>query len=905
MTDGQKSGVPPLHERDSELELLRARVADLHQGSGCVVAIEGRAGAGKTALLDAGVALARSAGHEVRVARAREHERSTPGATVGRLELAQGNTAAATHELARLATARPVVVAVDDLHLADGQSIATLLDVADQIEDLAVLLMIALRRGEWPPDEPRLHRLRESACAAVLRPAPLSRLGVTHVLLDHGGSAEAAEQLAEWTAGIPFLVAAVAHAGREHGRIPDDVAAAVSRELGRLSAAEVALARSLSILGPGTPLRQVARLAELDRPSAERAADRLARVGLLAPGDPLSFHAPIEGAAIAGAIESFARARAHRDAASVLLDEAADDVQIAEHLVVTSAAGDPEVVATLRAAADRAVADGRPDRAARYLERALDEPPAAEERDETLLALVNAEALCGRPSSADRLERALDRLADGRSRAEALRLFGGLLFLRGQPERAAATLQRGLEHAGDDEGLREALLGDYLAAAWFAPSLRADARARFGAVMQSITAGGPLPTAPGLLVQVANAMAEGGAPRADVLEIIGELLRTNPAWDGPPFGLFSHWVCGACVTVDELALAERVSTRSYQAACDAGDVVRQCATSYWLGIAHLHQGRLEEATRWLEAALSPRDAGWTTAVPWAAAALCVTELERGRREHAARALDVAKDAEPEGFHSTVLLEARGHLAMADGDPAGALELYEASGEFARSVGIAAPAMVTWRSNAAFALRAQGGDLGRASTLAAQGLASARSIGGARQIARGLRAVAAAQADPAAAAGVLREARAITAAAGPRLEHLHVLADLGAALVATGDHAAAREPLHEALECSERSGAGGLTTRVRTLLHATGLRPRSTTRSGAGTLTAGELRVAQLAAAGRSNPAIAERLTVSQRTVETHLYNTFRKLGIHRREDLARHLPRTPDSEFPDGASPSA
>lgn len=898
MGQGRRSAEVQLHERANELELLVERIADLREGSSSVVVIEGRAGAGKTALLDEAIAFGSRAGQEVRVVRAREHQRTMSGARMGRVGVGTGPEAASLlREVVRLPESRSAIVAVDDLHLADDESIATLLEIADRIEDLPLLLIIALRPGEWPADDLRLDRLRASASAAVLRPAPLSALGVARVLEEHWGcnpSDDTAEEQAAWTAGNPFLVTAVAQQGHETHAIPDAVAAAVHRELARLPAAEACLARALSILGPVAPLRRVARLAELDRREAERAADRLARVALIVPGDPLRFHAPIEGAAIAGAFEPFARARAHRDAAAVLFEETGDPSEIAEHLVLTSAAGDPQVVATLRAAADPAIRDGRPDRAARYLQRALDEPPPVEDRDETVLALVNAEALCGEPTSVDRVERILDRLVDGRPRAQALRQLGTLQFLRNEPDRAAATLRRGLDHVGDDDQLGEALLGEYLAAASFAPQLRADASARFDEVMQATATSGTLPTQPELLVQVVSAMAVGGAPRGAVLEIVKALLRTNPTREGPPFGLFADWICSACIYADELDLAEQVSRRSHQDACDSGDVVRQCLTSYWLGVAHLHAGRMNEAATRLAAALRRQDAGWTSAVPWTAAALCVTHLERGRVEDAASALRLADDADPEGFHTSVVLEARGHLALARGDPETALAHYEASGRhLADAFFIDAPTMITWRSNAAFAIRVQNGDLRRARTLAEQELAQARSMGAPRQQARALRAAAAARPGTAKAVRLLRDARAMTAAAGPRLEHLHILTDLGAALIATEDPMAAREPLQEALEASETSGAGAVAARARALLHATGTRPRRTARTGTGALTATELHIAALAASGHSNRTIADMLTISERTVESHLYNIFAKLAIHRREQLGQHLPQEP------------
>jgi DNA-binding CsgD family transcriptional regulator len=52
------------------------------------------------------------------------------------------------------------------------------------------------------------------------------------------------------------------------------------------------------------------------------------------------------------------------------------------------------------------------------------------------------------------------------------------------------------------------------------------------------------------------------------------------------------------------------------------------------------------------------------------------------------------------------------------------------------------------------------------------------------------------------------------------------------------------------------------------------------------LTRRERDVARLAAEGRTNAEIADRLQVSVRTVEGHLYQAFAKLGVTRRSDLA-------------------
>lgn len=58
----------------------------------------------------------------------------------------------------------------------------------------------------------------------------------------------------------------------------------------------------------------------------------------------------------------------------------------------------------------------------------------------------------------------------------------------------------------------------------------------------------------------------------------------------------------------------------------------------------------------------------------------------------------------------------------------------------------------------------------------------------------------------------------------------------------------------------------------------------------------ELRVARLAAEGRSNREIAEALFVTINTVETHLRHTYQKLAIERRERLADALHAHPDTQ---------
>ena len=123
----------------------------------------------------------------------------------------------------------------------------------------------------------------------------------------------------------------------------------------------------------------------------------------------------------------------------------------------------------------------------------------------------------------------------------------------------------------------------------------------------------------------------------------------------------------------------------------------------------------------------------------------------------------------------------------------------------------------------------------------------------------------------------------------RLEHAKALAALGSALRHARRPAEAREPLREALELADACGAPALADEVRSELYAAGARPRTDAMAGVAALTATERRVAELAAGGETNRDIAQALFVTPKTVEVHLSNAYRKLGIRSRRELSAAL----------------
>ncbi len=86
----------------------------------------------------------------------------------------------------------------------------------------------------------------------------------------------------------------------------------------------------------------------------------------------------------------------------------------------------------------------------------------------------------------------------------------------------------------------------------------------------------------------------------------------------------------------------------------------------------------------------------------------------------------------------------------------------------------------------------------------------------------------------------------------------------------------------------RARAGG-GRRATTELAASGVHPRRPAVTGPAALTPTERRIAERAARGASNRDIAQALFVSPKTVENHLGNAYRKLGVTGRGELAAAL----------------
>src|SRR6516165_7755893 len=104
--------------------------------------------------------------------------------------------------------------------------------------------------------------------------------------------------------------------------------------------------------------------------------------------------------------------------------------------------------------------------------------------------------------------------------------------------------------------------------------------------------------------------------------------------------------------------------------------------------------------------------------------------------------------------------------------------------------------------------------------------------------------------------------------------------------------AARAPLRVATETFDALGVIPWSERARQLLRATGETSRPRIPEARDQLSPQELQIAQMAAEGLSNREIGQKLYLSPRTVSSHLYRVFPKLGITSRTELRRVLDRT-------------
>ncbi len=930
-----------LLDRERELDSLAGAVGAICSGAGSVTVLEGSAGIGKSALLGAVRELADTAGATVLRARCEELESALPWSlargllepalagmspqrrrrTLERADGAAAEALAASPELSPetldqagvlrrahaltwvvsdFAAGAPLVVVVDDLHWGDEQSLHFIAYLAARAEQLPVMLVLARRPRPPGGDAGVLERATGHPHSQTLALRPLGRAAVERlVAAGLGGATDPALVAAcqEVTGGNPFYLRellrdleGVQAEGRDldaalaRAATPARVIRSVCVRLDGLGAQARALAGAASVLGGGAALHHAALLAELGPDEATGALEALAAVEILMREDPLQFVHPLVAAAILEDLGSTQRAELHLRAAKLLAAERAEPIRVGLHLLAGARHGEPWVVETLRDAATRALASGAGELACDYLERALEEPPAGEERVGLLCELGRIEALLGRAEALEHLRSALSLTSAPEERAGCLLELGRALALAGEHEAAARAFEQGADALGDPdcELARELQVGLWLSATVVGGPASV-------AVPETPEIGGPGHGLTGGQRQLLAALAqqrafEGGTP-SEIRMLAerawggGELLRSEGC-DGRAWTL----VTGALMVADDLEMEFDVCNAVIGEARLHGSPMAYATASYCRAWPLLHRGQVDEAVADLQSALTARADGWGAFVSAAVGVFALACIERGAIQDGRAAADPAlADPALRGSGEYVLLvwgHARLLLAERRNDEALAALLEMGAG--IGGTGLDLPPLFPWRAYASVAASALG-DRDQADELADEALLAARETGVPRVVAEAHRLRARGLRGEEALAFLDRAFDALPAEPA-RLERIRVLVDRGAALRRLQRRSEARVMLKEGHDLAREGGARALAAVAAAELRATG---GSGLASAAGdALTPSERRVAGLAAEGHSNGEIAQLLFITVKTVEYHLGNVFRKLGIKRRSQLA-------------------
>jgi DNA-binding CsgD family transcriptional regulator len=930
------TSIPHLLEREPELEALGNALARTREGAGGCLLIEGPAGVGKSRLLASARALAADAGLRVFEARGAvlEHEfafgvarqlfeypvsaasddereellagaAGLAGRVVGQAGpevMAQsGETAfGALHGLywltANFADAGPLVLAVDDAHWADGPSLQFLGYLSRRLEGLPVLLLAAGRAPD-PEGENLWRELASDPEAEVLRPHALSESAAAQVLRDRLGADVATEFSAAChraTGGNPLFLRELVSALQEAEIAPTSDAAetvttvgppAVGRfvlhRLQRLGPQATELARSVSVLGGDADTPLAARGAGLEPEEAQPIADLLVQAEVFAPEQELGFAHPIVRAAIYEDLLPGDRAARHLAAARLLHENGAPAERVATHLLKSPPTGDGRWVAALRAAAASAAERGAPTAAIAYLRRALDEPPAEGERAAVLADLGRWEvARLEYERAEEHLAEALALPGDPAVHAQAAIWLSRGSIMQGHAEWAASALDALSDQLDRAEGeLALELEAEALTLTRLELSLRSLVPERLDAFRRRAVSSTRFE--PIARIHAATERLAQGAPAAEVAEEIMSALQGGPP--GDPFAFIG--------VVDTLTRTERYDTAAPLIDMALG-AARATGRVGQVAVLHTHRamlalGRGAVADAYLDVQLAlelvPE---WGLYLRHALAVAMQVALERGELDVAQElASREAERMERERLFVDRYLASRGRVRTAAGDPRAGLADLLRCGELLEAYGT--PDLTRWRPDAVAAL-VELGEEERAQELARAEIASARAFGAPRALARALRAGGGAIGGDE-GLELLEEAVAVAEQSPARLEAAYALADLGDELMQRRRRREGRDALRRALELANECGATALAERARGAVGAGGGRPPRLELTGVDALTPAERRVCELAAGERTNREIAQQLFVTEKTVELHLTNAYRKLGIRSRFQLASAL----------------
>ncbi|MFD1824544.1 helix-turn-helix transcriptional regulator [Mumia zhuanghuii] len=907
--------------RDEELAVLATTVAHARAGRSRTTVVAGAPGSGKSALLEASV---RSLAPEVTLLRAAGHvaESDLPYAGLHQLlapfaaELAghaeprgralAGAVAFAPAEpverlpvasalvwfLSELAAARgPVVVAVDDVQWLDSSTRQALVFAARRLDADPVTFWLGTRE----PDG-----LRGVGTTLMLEPLShqesLAMLRARHA----GMSAVVAERIAAETGGLPLALAEVPldlRPAQRRGREPLPVRLPVGPSLETLYAPRI---KALTDAGRFAVL--LVALDDLDTAATTRALaaaglsrddlDLGERLGLVAVRD--ERWAPVHPS-LGAAVQASATVRELEDAHRILAECFRDDpVRHASHLRHVARVPDSLVVAALVAAAEQAARQEAPAEAALAWESAAARTPTGPERSQLTARAAQAymQARAAGPAM-----RVLSELVDGapddptRARWATLLVMATLWSQEDPPVDLDAYAHLGftlVRRAPDPgEGTAAAGLDLVMAVVSLAMAWGDVGRARgYADRLRAAVTDERVPTLHRALLDVLDLMTgvegAGGFLRGDWLETVVADGGSDPTLALGFAGLAVSHLGDLDGCVDVARRCEEL------ARVTGGESAARLSSNAITMIVWERRSEWSRAVLELSAAEgAARDHDFTG--PYAHILLRHAYIKacQGHRDTClallARGADVVERQSPALAHSEACV--RGMLLLSTSDFAAAADALDEATALERATGGENLAYVARFPNQFEAYWHCGREDELLPDLAAYEARALRDQHG-LSLAWAAR-CRALLAGPDDVDALFARAVRLHDGATHGFERARTQFCWGLRLRRMRRKADARRHLDAALGEFVRLGADAWTARTRSELAACGARraPLTDTASPLAELTPREFEVAREVAAGLSNADAAERLVISQRTVEYHLANVFRKLAIRERAAL--------------------
>lgn len=888
-------------ERQPAIEAVGALLEGVRDGRGGAVFLVGDAGVGKSALLDDAERRA-GVGVEVVRAAAAPVESGVPFALISqvldRLGVAErlGDGTAADH-LYRVREwlrryDRPLLVATDDLHWADRDSLVVLSFLARRLTALPVGLVATLR--PWPREAADIVAglAHDDHARAVTLP-PLTEAGAAALLADRVGRTlptSVVHTAQVLTAGNPLLLAHLSSALAEGADLPrlDTPPDAVRRRLllrrfTDLSEDGMGLARAGAVLGVRFRPSAAIELAGLSTADGDAVLDGLLAHQVLreAPGRQVEFTHPLIRQLLYDDLPVTSRLRLHGNTFRMLVACDRPD-EAAEHAVLGDLVGDRRAVAVLTRTGRAAFEAGALSTAVRYLNAAR---AFAGDAAGTDLLLLTGRALlaAGRADDAIEVLAAAEDPSDDLVRAQLARELGRASYQLGRAQDAARYFARTVELVRV-----------------VAPGVAVEA------LLDQATAGH---------VHDVAASLEPARQALELIDRVDPVTRRRAQ---------SAWGYLSCINGDGAGLAA-VAEAAEQVAADPAAHLADLSWGWGALSSYAYAAkwfdRFEDSERCFELALTAADRlGAASTAGFLLASRSELYIRTGRLDAAgsdvARALELGdlaplvrsytttsqawllllRDEWDEELCERLEAEAsplrdlgslltvwwlRGRRALHEGDVASACARFELVEETTNDAGLCEPCVVPWARDAilGYARAGRRSDVLRVVSLldAASERVPCAWPRSAADLGRAVTASSAEAAEP-----WLDRAVALLEQSGQPVELAEALLADGEWSSQAGRLRRARARFAEALNLAERVGSPWLARRARHQLSRAGGRRRRGTPSE---LTPAERRVADLAAAGHSNAEIASTLSVAVTTVETHLRRIYTKLGVRNRREL--------------------